>query len=213
MLWESDLKNPKARATFRVSQGRRPEPPPRHRRDAAATPPKPHAMMLPFLLLSYRSRIFLWTLVLSTVIVGRLLFIHVDDVKVMLSDEAIKEARSKKELLALRTGLEWFRAHCKRYPTDAEGLRALVRNPGVPGWHGYYVDQLTSDPWGHPYRYCSTNDTVRLWGAGVDGRDGTADDIASPAPDWHALMERVNVRDLPHWAGSNAAPAAVTSRP
>ena len=170
-------------------------------------------MMLPFLLLSYRSRIFLWTLVLSTVIVGRLLFIHVDDVKVMLSDEAIKEARSKKELLALRTGLEWFRAHCKRYPTDVEGLRALVRNPGVPGWHGYYVDQLTSDPWGHPYRYCCTNDTVRLWGAGVDGRDGTADDIVSPAPDWHALMERVNVRDLPHWAGSNTAPAAVTSRP
>lgn len=213
MLWESDLKTPGARASFRVSQGRRPEPPPRRRRDVAATPPKPHAMMLPFLLFNYRSRIFMWTLVLTTVIVGRLLFVHVDDVKVMLSDEAGRETRCKKELQALRTGLEWFRAHCKRYPTDAEGLRALVRNPGVPGWHGYYVDQLTSDPWGHPYRYSCTNDTVSLWGAGVDGRDGTADDIVSPTPDWHALMDRVNVRDLPHWGGSNTPPATTTSRP
>jgi hypothetical protein len=89
-----------------------------------------------------------------------------------------------------------------------------VRDPGVPGWHGYYVDQLPPDPWGHPYRYVCTNGTVRLWGAGADGLDGTADDVASPGPDWRALMERVDVRGLPRWpAGGAPAGGAATSRP
>jgi len=211
MAWESDLKNPKARAVFRVSRGKKPEPLLRPRRREA--PSKPPAIMIPWLLFSYRSRIFMWTLFAATLIVGRLLFVHLDDVQLMLSDEEGHRVRCRKELTALRTGLEWFRANCKRYPTDAEGLRALVRNPGgVPGWHGYYIDQLPPDPWGHPYRYCCTNDAVRVWGTGPDGTDGTADDIASPEPDWRALMERVSVRDLPRWP-SNAVPTQAISRP
>lgn len=175
-------------------------------------PAKPSAIMLPWLLLNYRSRIFMFAVVLSSVIVCRLLYTHGGNYDFVLSEKGALNARCSKELTALRTGLEWFRAHCKRYPTDEEGLRALVRNPGVPGWRGYYVDQLPPDPWGHPYRYCCTNDSVRLWGSGPDGLDGSADDIASPDPDWRALLERVNVRDLPRW-GTNAAPAGVTSRP
>jgi general secretion pathway protein G len=209
MTWESDLSSPKERAALRVSRGKRPTPPPRRR---AQMPPKPTAMMIPLLLFSYRSRVFTWTLVLSSVIVGRLLFTHVRDVPLLPSELRAKEVRCRKELLALRTGLEWFRAHCKRYPTDAEGLRALVRDPGVPGWHGYYVDQLPPDPWGNPYLYSCTNETVSLLGTGEDGRAGTGDDIASPDPDWRALLERVNVRDLPHW-GTNVVPGAATSRP
>jgi general secretion pathway protein G len=209
MAWESDLKTPEARAVFRSSRVRRLEPSPRRR---AEPPRKPSALMIPFLLLNYRSRVFMWTLVVSSVIVGRLLFTHVSDVPLLPNEKRATEVRCHKELLALRTGLEWFRAHCKRYPTDAEGLRALVRDPGVPGWHGYYVDQLPNDPWGHPYLYGCTNGTVNLRGAGADGREGSADDIASPDPDWRALLERVNVRDLPRW-GTNAVPASATSRP
>jgi len=211
MAWESDIKTAQQRADFRVSRGHSKNAEPRTR---AALPPKPSAMMVPLLFLNYRSRFFMWMIVLCTVIVGRLLFVHVDEVKVMLSDTGIRETRSRKELVAMRTALEWFKVHCKRYPTDAEGLRALVRNPTphVPGWRGYYIDQLTSDPWGHPYRYACTNGIVRLWGLGADGIDGTADDIASPEPDWRALMDRVNPRDFPQWK-TNAAPAAATSHP
>ena len=213
MVWESDLKHPKARAALRVSQGRRPELPRRsaapRRRDEM---PKPSAIMLPWLLFSYRSRVFMWTLLAATLIVGRLLFVHLGDVKQMLSDEEGHRVRSQKELRALRTGLEWFRSNCKRYPTEAEGLRALVRDPGTPGWHGHYIDQLPPDPWGHPYLYRCTNDAIRVWSAGPDGNDGTSDDVASPEPDWRALMERVGVRDLPRWP-SNAVPSETTSRP
>ena len=208
MTWETDLKNPAERAVFRVSRKR---PPPPRRRDAL-TPPKHHPMMIPFIVFSYRSRIFMWALVLSSVIVGRLLFTNVGDVPLLPSEERAKELRCHKELQALRTGLEWFRAHCKRYPTEAEGLRALVRDPGVLGWHGYYVDQLPPDPWGHPYLYSCSNRTVTVKGAGADGIAGSSDDIASPEPDWRALLERVNVRDLPRWY-TNSTPAAITTRP
>lgn len=210
MAWESDLKDPGERAVLRVGRGKRPVPPPRRR--VAPPKPRPSAMMIPLLLFNYRSRVFMWTLILSSVVVGRLLFTHVSDVPLLPNAQRANEVRCRKELLALRTGLEWFRAHCKRYPTDAEGLRALVRDPGVPGWHGYYVDQLPPDPWGRPYRYGCTNETVTLRGVGADGLDGTADDIASPEPDWRALLERVDVRDLPRWY-TNAAPDAATSRP
>jgi len=209
MAWESDLKTPGARAVLRVNRSPKLKPPPRHR---AQPPPRPSAIMLPWLILSYRSRVFTWTLVLSSVIVGRLLFTHVSDAPLLPSEQRALEVRSRKELQALRTGLEWFRAHCKRYPTDAEGLRALVRDPGVPGWNGYYVDQLPPDPWGHPYLYSFTNGTVSLRGAGADGLVGTTDDIASPEPDWRALLERVDVRDLPRF-DTNAVPAAVRSHP
>lgn len=209
MTWGSDLKNPAERASFRISRNRRPPPP---RRRVEMPPPKHSPFMLPWFLFNYRSRIFMWALVLSSMIVGRLLFTHVKDVPLMPSEKRAMETRCHKELKALRTGLEWFRAHCKRYPTDAEGLRALVRDPGVPGWHGFYVDQLPPDPWGHPYLYSCSNGTVTVKGAGLDGLAGTSDDIASPEPDWRALLERVNVRDLPRWY-TNSAPTAVTNRP
>jgi general secretion pathway protein G len=209
MAWETDLKKPGERAAFHAARGRRPTPASLRR---TPRPPKPSLITLPWLLMNYRSRMFLWTLVLAAVIVGKLLFTHVSDTPLLPSDHRANELRSQKELLALRTGLEWFRAHCKRYPTDAEGLRALVRDPGAPGWHGYYINQLPPDPWGHPYVYSCTNGVVRLFGAGPDGRAGTADDIASPEPDWRALLERVSVRDLPHW-NSNTTATAVTPRP
>jgi len=210
MAWESDLKSSKARGAFRTSRGLRPEQ--LVRRRSAPEAPKPSALTLPWLLFSYRSRVFMWTLILSTVIVGRLLYSHKTEFPLLPNYERANEVRCRKELLALRTGLEWFRAHCKRYPTDAEGLRALVRDPGVPGWNGYYIDQLPPDPWGHPYRYSCTNGTVRVWGTGADGLEGTRDDIASPDPDWRALMERIDIHSLPR-PETNAASAEVTSRP
>lgn len=175
-------------------------------------PPKPSLMMLPWLLMNYRSRVFMWAIVLSCVVVGKLLFSNSTAVPLMPDVQRANEQRCRKELLALRTALEWFRAHCKRYPTDAEGLRALVRNPGVPGWRGHYINQLPPDPWGHPYQYARSNGVAAVWGLGADGTNGTPDDIASPEPDWRALMERVSVRDLPRWP-TNEAPGALTGRP
>lgn len=52
--------------------------------------------------------------------------------------------------------LELFRLDVGRYPTEEEGLKALVTAPtGATGWNGPYLkkDSALTDPWGQPYLY------------------------------------------------------------
>jgi len=93
------------------------------------------------------------------------------------------EERATRNLGVLRTALECFHRDCSRYPTDAEGLLALVRNPAVPHWRGPYLRLLMPDPWRNDYFYGYTNKTVTLSSNGPDGMPGTADDIPAPPPD------------------------------
>lgn len=102
-----------------------------------------------------------------------------------------KVIRTRKELMVIRTALEWFRVHCQRFPSTEENLKALVRDPGVEGWKGFYIESLPPDLWGHPFVYSSSNDTVRLASMGADGMPDTADDVLAPPPDYKALMKRL----------------------
>ena len=148
---------------------------------------------LPWILLGRQPRILLWMLLTAVVIIGKILLTGSSNpLPVIRSDES----RTRKELLIMRTALEWFYFDCRRYPTTEEGLKALVRDPGVPGWKGYYVTQLPTDLWRHPYQYSCTNEQITLFCLGRDGLAGTADDIPSPAPDYKALMERVAVTNV-----------------
>jgi general secretion pathway protein G len=52
--------------------------------------------------------------------------------------------------------LDLYRLDVGRYPTQTEGLAALVDRPaGVDAWNGPYIKQkaVPLDPWGHPYIY------------------------------------------------------------
>ena len=49
-----------------------------------------------------------------------------------------------------------FEADCARFPTTAEGLSALVANPGVVGWKGPYWEGSFPDRWGGTWRYENT---------------------------------------------------------
>lgn len=51
--------------------------------------------------------------------------------------------------------LEAFRIDMGRYPSNGEGLQALVVSPAnEPRWRGPYLkDSIPPDPWGSPYRY------------------------------------------------------------
>jgi general secretion pathway protein G len=67
-----------------------------------------------------------------------------------------KEDVVKVQEQALGTSLDLFLLDVGRYPTDQEGLQALVSQPsGLDQWHGPYVMKATSltDPWGRPYAY------------------------------------------------------------
>jgi general secretion pathway protein G len=63
---------------------------------------------------------------------------------------------AKVQLHDLETALDLYRLDLGRYPTQGEGVRALVEKPaGLERWQGPYLKQsaLPADPWGHAYHY------------------------------------------------------------
>jgi general secretion pathway protein G len=62
------------------------------------------------------------------------------------------------EIKNLSTALEMFRIDTGRFPTQQEGLEALVKpvpGPGIERWNGPYLQKsaVPADPWGSPYIY------------------------------------------------------------
>jgi len=82
---------------------------------------------------------------------------------------------AKAQLAAFAKALKEYRDDVGRFPTDAQGLSALIREPnGVINWRGSYLASgVPNDPWGHRYIYRLDVDrgaTVECYGA--DGRAG-----------------------------------------
>ncbi len=157
--------------------------------------PHSSAIRLPvWMIFMNRPRFLVWVLGGCILAVGFTMTYDYKPPKPYAPPSRIEQTR--KELMVIRTALEWFRTHCKRYPTTGEGLKALVRNPGVEGWQGFYIETLPPDIWGRPFQYSATNDTIRLFCLGLDGQAGTQDDIESPPPDYKALKKRL-AKDAP----------------
>jgi general secretion pathway protein G len=72
-----------------------------------------------------------------------------------------REDATLKELDGLQQGLLKFYADTGRFPTEGEGLAALLSNPGAVGWQGPYVGggngvplvEATTDAWNRAYAY------------------------------------------------------------
>ena len=62
---------------------------------------------------------------------------------------------AKAQIANFDKALEAFRIDMGRYPTESEGLKALVVPPaGDARWRGPYMkDDIPNDPWGTPYVY------------------------------------------------------------
>lgn len=77
----------------------------------------------------------------------------------------------------LATTLDLYRLETGRYPSEREGLVALVeRPPGDPTWDGPYLKRKDSliDPWGRPYayRFPGRHGAFDLFSLGADNREG-----------------------------------------
>ncbi len=101
-------------------------------------------------------------------------------------------ARAKAAQLQLETvasAVESFRSDVGRYPTQAEGMTVLMKEPGdLEGWTGPYLkdSKTANDPWGHPIQYRLADDgmTFFVMSYGADGKPGgtgLARDLKAPA--------------------------------
>jgi type II secretion system protein G len=74
------------------------------------------------------------------------------------------------------SALQSFRRDVGRYPSEAEGLSALISNlKGRTGWHGPYLQaQVPADPWGRAYIYTfdETTGAFTVATLGADGQIG-----------------------------------------
>jgi general secretion pathway protein G len=87
-------------------------------------------------------------------ILGLLVAVATPQVIKYLSKAKVDTARI--QIHDMSTALDMFLVDVGRYPTQQEGLEALVQNPGTLGsWHGPYLKAtgVPPDPWGQAYQY------------------------------------------------------------
>lgn len=97
--------------------------------------------------------------------------------RLMASFGRAKAQAAEIRMTNLKGALQLFYIDLGRYPSEAEGLDALVAAPpGTQGWKGPYVDEADalSDPWKRPfiYRFPGTDGAFDLMSYGRDGKTG-----------------------------------------
>jgi general secretion pathway protein G len=105
-----------------------------------------------------------------------------------LGESKVKTA--KIQIQSFGSAIDLFYLDAGRFPSNAEGLAALVTpGSGVAGWNGPYLKggSVPKDPWGKPYLYRSPSEhgpyEIVSYGAdGQEGGSGTAADITSWTP-------------------------------
>ncbi len=127
-----------------------------------------------------RSPMMLGLSVIGLLVLGALLTGRASRIQPREGQRISREDKATRELEALRTALERFHADTGRYPTPEEGLKALVLNPGIPGWKRNYVNVVRPDPWRTPYQYTLTPEGPEVRSSGPDHKAATADDITGP---------------------------------
>lgn len=92
-------------------------------------------------------------LLVVILIIGLLVGIVAPRLMGQVSKSEVIAARA--QLDALDKALNAYRLDVGRFPTAAQGLKALVVSPGdEPRWRGPYLQgEVPADPWGSPYQY------------------------------------------------------------
>ena len=98
--------------------------------------------------------------------------------------EQARITAAKTQVSQFEVALDTFQIDVGRFPTTAEGLRALVEKPASnsEGWLEPYLKRdIPNDPWGNEYLYRYpgqyNQDGYDLSSIGPDGKQGGDDDI------------------------------------
>ena len=91
--------------------------------------------------------------------------------------EQARTTAARADVATLMQALKMYKLDNGVYPSQQQGLNALIvqpTEPPLPGnWHPY-LDKLPSDPWGNPYRYLNpgVRGEVDVFSLGADGKPG-----------------------------------------
>jgi type II secretion system protein G len=104
-------------------------------------------------------------------------------------DDAAGRVKAQADLAVISTTLETYRMLSGVYPSEAQGLKALVEKPAAAPEPRRWKQQfktLPKDAWGQDYiyRYPGKKDpsTFEVLSMGPDEKEQTDDDISSQAP-------------------------------
>lgn len=100
--------------------------------------------------------------------------------RVMSRPDEARVVAAKQDIATIAQALKLYRLDNRRYPTNEQGLRALVERPAsapLPGNWKPYLERLPSDPWGSAYQYLNPGirGEVDVMSLGADGRPGGTD--------------------------------------
>jgi len=106
-----------------------------------------------------------------------------------LGNRKAAETRAQSQIEQIKIALEEYRAQRGYYPSLGVGDTAVTMTNNS----AFFVDFTNSlfalnpeikwtDPWGASYCYSNSGSySYRVWSRGVDGRDGTVDDVTPEA--------------------------------
>ncbi|NTV12268.1 MAG: type II secretion system major pseudopilin GspG, partial [Zoogloea sp.] len=76
--------------------------------------------------------------------------------KVMSRPDEARVVAARQDIAAIMQALKLYKLDNRRFPTQEQGLGALVQKPAsapLPDNWKAYLDKLPNDPWGKPYQY------------------------------------------------------------
>lgn len=94
--------------------------------------------------------------------------------RVLDRPDQARQVAARQDIGGIMQAFKLYRLDNGRYPTTAQGLRALAEKPdGASNWRGY-LDKLPNDPWGHPYQYLSpgVKGDIDVFSFGADNKPG-----------------------------------------
>jgi general secretion pathway protein G len=126
----------------------------------------------------HRQGFTLVELMVVIVIIG--LLATVVAINVLPSQGRAMVGKAQADIATLETALEQYRLDNLTFPTNEQGLQALVAAPAGltrPDRYrqGGYVRRLPEDPWGNPYQYrrpSAHGQAFDVFSYGADGREG-----------------------------------------
>jgi len=120
-------------------------------------------------------------LMVVVVIIGVLAALIAPNVLSKISDA--KRTAAKADIASVMNSLKMYKLDNGRFPTQDQGLDALVNKPSsgpVSNNWKQELEKLKADPWGNPYQYANpgAHGEIDVFSLGADGKPGGDGDDA-----------------------------------